>query len=148
MIFISSQVHTYSISHRHQYLVCSQRKPQTGIKQRWWLVVTPSGHAGFHLISWYTEYVLAQAHALMDTHAPAAKIKSHHPKTLKFELYSGLLGRHFLVNKKFQRSTRFLFTVYMHTVARYWTTGFIVEINRCAPKPLHSRTALLLGHIR
>ncbi len=27
-------------------------------------------------------------------------------------------------------------------------TGFIVEINRCAPKPLHSRTALLLGHIR
>ncbi len=27
-------------------------------------------------------------------------------------------------------------------------TGFIVEINRCAPKTLYSHTELLLGHIR
>ena len=45
-----------------------------------------------------------------------------------------------------QSSTWFLFTIYLY--CRYQTTGFIIEINRLALKPFHSRTVLLLGHIR
>ena len=72
------------------------------------------------------------------------------PNPLKFERYSSLFGcctcanRHVLINKG-PPSSRF---PYIYAYCRYRTTGFIVEINRRAPKPLHSHTALLLGHIR
>ncbi len=94
------------------------------------------------MLGTHTEYVLIQAHALIDVHTLQQKhitlnsyqvpdkASKDRPKTLKFEQYSGL----------------HVYCIYAY--CRYRTTGYIVEINRCAPKTLHSCTALLLGHIR
>ena len=50
-------------------------------------------------------------------------------------------NRHFLENK----SPRGSCLLYIYALQNQ-TTGFIIEIHRSAPKPLHSRTAVLLGH--
>ncbi len=81
------------------------------------------------------------------------KTSKDRPKTLKFEWYSRLFGCrtcancHFLVNKSHEKDTIPGYRIYAYCIRRY-QTGFIVEINRCAPKPLHSHDALLLGHIK
>ena len=75
------------------------------------------------------------------------KASNDHPKALTFRAV-GLFGCCTFPCK--QRSTRFLFTVYVHIV-RTGRQASLFEINRHAPKPLHQCTALLhvlLGHIR
>ena len=87
----------------------------------------------------------SKTHITSNSQQMPDKTSKDRPKTLKFEQYSGLFGcrtwanHHFLVNKGPCGSCL------PYICVLYQTTSFIVELNRRAPKPLHSRTALLLG---
>ncbi len=79
----------------------------------------------------YTEYVLIEAHALIDAHHPSAKNKSHQIHSKCLIKHQKIVQKHWIwtvfqsvwllhIRKSpllcKQRSTRFLFTVYMRIV--------------------------------
>ena len=77
------------------------------------------------------------------------KTSKDHQETLKFERYSGMFGCRTCANCHFVVNKVHMVSVYgIYAYCRYRTTGFFVEINRRALKPLHSCIVLLLVHIR
>ncbi len=77
-----------------------------------------------------TKHITSNSHKIPD------KTSKDRPKTLKFERYSGLFGCRACANRHFckQRSTRFLFTIYMRIVGTRWQV-LLLKLTDVHPSP-------------